>query len=219
MNPFIISIDGVAASGKGTLSERLAQHHNFDFLDTGKMYRKLGYHVIENKIDFNDVESILKIVNTIDFSDLSQSLHTDDISHTASQISKHPDVRESLNIFQKTFPIGRVGCVIDGRDIGTVIFPDADIKFFITADVEIRADRRFKQLQKIGKDVSFDSVLRDLKERDYRDIHRQVAPTVAADDAIVLNTSNLNADSTFELAKRLTEKAVSEYFSSKAVNL
>ncbi|MFN8912336.1 MAG: (d)CMP kinase [Alphaproteobacteria bacterium] len=149
MNPFIISIDGVAASGKGTLSERLAQHHNFDFLDTGKMYRKLGYHVIENKIDFNDVESILKIVNTIDFSDLSQSLHTDDISHTASQISKHPDVRESLNIFQKTFPIGRVGCVIDGRDIGTVIFPDADIKFFITADVEIRADRRFKQLQKI----------------------------------------------------------------------
>ena len=216
MKPFIISIDGVAASGKGTLSEKLAAHHKFDFLDTGKMYRKLGYHVLEQKIDFNDITSILQISTKIDFSDLSPALHTDEISYAASQISKHPDIRESLNSFQKHFPIGKKGCVIDGRDIGTVIFPNADIKFFITADVEIRAGRRFKQLQKLGKDVSFELVLRDLKERDYQDINRSVAPTVAADDAIVLDTSNLDADSTFELAKRLTEKAVSEHFSQTA---
>lgn len=214
-NCFIIAIDGKAASGKGTVSEKLASYFGFDYLDTGKIYRLLAYNVIQNGISYDDKERIISLIDEIDFTKIAGfMLHNDDISDCASRISIYPEVREKMNIFQKNYPINRKGVVIDGRDIGTVIFPNAHIKLFITADIEARAQRRFKQLQSMEKSVIYDEVLKELKVRDERDINRKVAPTRAASDAVVIDTTNLDIESVFRLSIALTEKAVKDHLAS-----
>lgn len=213
LSPFIIAIDGTSGSGKGTLSTKLAQHFGFAFLDTGKIYRIVAASVLEAGIATDNVPGIIKIIGTINFSSHNyHSLHTPEISQCASEIAVHKDVRAQLNQAQRDFPNGHKGVVIDGRDIGTVIFPNAHIKFFITASVEVCAERRFKQLQSDGKLVSYADVLRDLKERDARDAERKVAPTQAALDAIVIDTSLLDAASVLELAISLSARHVDAYF-------
>ncbi len=213
LSPFIIAVDGHSASGKGTLSERLAEHFGFAFLDTGKTYRIVACEALKAEISASDIAGIVKLVRTIDFSNSKhESLHTPEISECASKIAVHSELRNELNQAQRDFPNSHKGAVIDGRDIGTVIFPEANLKFFITASVEVRAERRFKQLQSSGKLVLYADVLRDLRERDARDSDRTVAPTKAASDAIVIDTSNLDAEAVFELAISLSKKHVDAYF-------
>jgi cytidylate kinase len=211
--PFIIAVDGPSASGKGTLSEKLAHHFNFAFLDTGKIYRIVAYEVLKANLDPNDIAGLVALAHTINFAMSScDSLHTPEISECASKIAIHAELRNVLNQIQRGFPKGHKGAVIDGRDIGTVIFPDANLKFFITASDEVRAERRFKQLQSNNKLVSYADVLRDLKERDARDADRKVSPTKAASDAIVIDTSNLDAKAVLELTISLCRKHVDDYF-------
>lgn len=202
----VIAIDGTAASGKGTLSRKLAAIMGFGFLDTGLLYRAVGHKVFRDKVKISDVKAVVKCIKEIDFSDLTDpNLLTVHSGSMASKISVIPEVRKALVNAQRDFPEGKIGAVVDGRDIGTVIFPNADIKLFITADVEIRAERRFKQLQSMGKSVIYDDVLEELRERDARDSNRKVAPLKPAKDSVVVDTTSLNADSVLELAIALTK--------------
>jgi cytidylate kinase len=197
---FIIAIDGPSASGKGTLTKKVAERLGFDYLDTGMLYRTVAYHAIAQNTASDDIESILSLIDTIDFKKhLGVNLQDEKIGAMASKIGINPKVREKLNELQRTFPNGKAGAVIDGRDIGTVIFPSADVKFFITARVEIRAERRYKQLLSQGKKVTLEQVLSDLKERDARDRDRPVSPTLPALDAMIIDTSDLDPDSVVEL--------------------
>ena len=213
ISPFIIAIDGTSGSGKGTLSTSLAKHFGFAFLDTGKIYRIVASEVLNKSIATDDIAAIVKLIPTIDLSSHAyHTLHTPEISKCASEIAVHQEVRSQLNQAQRDFPNGHKGAVIDGRDIGTIIFPNAHLKFFITASVEICAERRFKQLQSDRKLVLYADVLRDLKERDARDAERKVSPTQAAPDAIVIDTSLLDAASVLKLAISLSQRHVDAYF-------
>ena len=142
-------------------------------------------------------------------------LDTEEIGRAASQLGAIPEVREALNKAQRDFAIGKNGIVMDGRDIGTIIFPNADIKLYVTATPEIRAERRFKQLQNLGKEVIYDDVLRDLRERDERDSNRKVAPLKPALDALHIDSTLLDQISVLELVITLTQGAVNERFMSK----
>ena len=205
----IIAIDGMAASGKGTLSKKLATHFGYDYLDTGLLYRRTAYEAIIANIDLDNLAEVLKVAKNIDYTQsISEDLHTDEIGSVASRIAVYKGLRKELNKIQLDFPNGRKGVVIDGRDIGTVIFPNADLKFFITASLEERAKRRYLQLKNKGKEIIFDVVLRDLKERDERDSKRLVAPTVAASDAVIIDSSELDADDVFNLVVSLSSKAI-----------
>ena len=205
----IIAIDGMAASGKGTLSKKLATHFGYDYLDTGLLYRRTAYEAIIANIDLDNLAEVLKVAKNIDYTQsISEDLHTDEIGSVASRIAVYKGLRKELNKIQLDFPNGRKGVVIDGRDIGTVIFPNADLKFFITASLEERAKRRYLQLKNKGKEIIFDVVLRDLKERDERDSKRLVAPTVAASDAVIIDSSELDADDVFNLVVLLSSKAI-----------
>lgn len=213
---FIIAVDGTAASGKGTLAEKLAAHYKFDFLDTGKIYRTAGFHIMQQNIDFQNLSSVLDCIKSLDFSKMTAlELDTEEIGRAASQLGAIPVVRQALNQAQRDFAIGKTGIVVDGRDIGTVIFPNADIKLYVSATPEIRAERRFKQLQNMGKEVIFDDVLRDLRERDERDSNRKVAPLKPALDALHIDTTLLDQASVLELVITLTQGAVTEKFMPK----
>lgn len=213
---FIIAVDGTAASGKGTLAEKLAAHYQFDYLDTGKIYRTAGFHIMGQHIDFDDISSVLDCIRTLDFSQMTAlELDTEEIGRAASKLGAIPEVREALNKAQRDFAIGKKGIVMDGRDIGTIIFPNADIKIFVTATPEIRAERRYKQLQNQGKDIIYNDVLRDLRERDERDSTRKVAPLKPALDAFHIDTSLLDSASVLELVITLTQGAVADRFMPK----
>lgn len=209
MTCLVIAVDGTAASGKGTLAKRLANHFQFDHLDTGLIYRKAAYFALEDQVDIHNAHDVVHAILNHDVTaDIHSSLHTEEVSSAASIIAAFPEVRQALLHVQQDFPIGKKGAVVDGRDIGTVIFPNAKIKLFLTADIIIRTQRRFQQLQSEGKTVIFDDVLKNLRERDQRDTQRKVAPTIAAEDAIVIDTTNLNAESVLELAISLCHKTV-----------
>jgi CMP/dCMP kinase len=212
----IIAIDGTAASGKGTLSKSLAAYLAYDYLDTGSVYRRTAYEAMKKHIDLNDVQALVAIVGEIDYSDeIKEDLHTDEIGSVASQIAVYQPLREVLNIMQRNFVKDKngnpkKGIVVDGRDIGTVIFPNADLKFFITASVEERAKRRYLQLKSKGKDITLDVVLRDLQERDERDAKRLVSPTIAAPDAVIVDTELLNANEVLDLIISLSRKIIED---------
>jgi cytidylate kinase len=207
----IIAVDGPSASGKGTLTKRLAAKIGFDFLDTGKLYRALAYHALKNGFAPNEIDEIVALANQIDFTDIaSLPLSQEEVGQMASKIAVEPKVRKVLNHIQRDFPIGRKGAIIDGRDIGTLIFPNADCKFFITASLEERAMRRYKQLQNDGKNTIFDQVLKELRERDERDLNRKTAPTVPASDAIIIDTSNLDIEAVLELVYTKTREILKD---------
>lgn len=197
----IIAVDGPAASGKGTLARKLADRMGFAYLDTGALYRAVAMATLEIGGDpsfFQDVAPALAIIQrnlTPELLD-NPGLRTPEVSEAASKVAAHPEVRQALLDYQREFahnPPGYVGgAVLDGRDIGTVVCPDADFKFFITASVEERSKRRFAELVSKGEDVTFESVLEALKTRDARDSTRAAAPTRAAQDAYILDTTGLN---------------------------
>ncbi len=205
----VIAIDGPAASGKGSLARRLADHYGYAYLDTGKLYRAVGLKLVYADKDPTDEPAALSAARTIQLDDLhNPRLQQEKIGKAASIVSAMPAVRDALLDYQRQFAQRDGGAILDGRDIGTVVCPDADIKFFITADIETRARRRHKELQGLGVEVVYDSVLRDLTERDKRDQQRDVAPLKAAPDAIQIDTTQLTADAVFDKVMALIDKHI-----------
>ena len=202
----IIAVDGSAASGKGTLAKRLAAHYDLAHPDTGALYRCLALHLItEGRTATNVTESeAAGAVGSIDLLMAgSAAIRTDAVAGMASVVAAMPAVRQNFVSLQRQFATqttNRRGAVLDGRDIGSVILPDADFKFFIDADLEERARRRTKELQESGQSAMFRDVFEDIQDRDRRDRERSTAPLKAAEDALVIDTTQLDADSVFAMA-------------------
>jgi cytidylate kinase len=201
----VVAVDGPAAAGKGELTRRLARHFNLARLDTGLLYRAVGWAVLQAKGDPADEGAALDRAKALLAADLENpDLRSEAAGGAASKVAAIPAVRAQLVDFQRDFarnpPGGASGAVLDGRDIGTVICPDADAKLFLTARAEIRAERRLKELQAKGVEAIGSAVLRDMMERDARDAQRSVAPLEPAKDAFVLDTSDMDADAVFAAA-------------------
>ena len=202
----IIAVDGSAASGKGTLAKRLAAHYDLAHVDTGALYRCLALHLItEGRTATNVTESeAASAVGNIDLLMVgSAAIRTDAVAGMASVVAAMPAVRQNFVSLQRQFATQtpkRRGAVLDGRDIGSVILPDADFKFFIDADLEERARRRTKELQESGQSAMFRDVFEDMQDRDRRDRERSTAPLKAVEDALVIDTTQLDADSVFAMA-------------------
>lgn len=207
-NPTSIAIDGTFASGKGTLAKRLAVHYKLAYLDTGKLYRAVAKRVIDASGDPDNIEDATKAAIALGESDIDKAFSDPDlksgpIGAAASKVAVHPPVRAALLELQRDF--ATKGAVLDGRDIGTVICPDADVKLYVDAKPEIRAARRQAELVSYGEEISVETVLGQLMERDARDMGRKDAPLKPADDAHFLNTSNLSVDEAFEAACRVID--------------
>jgi cytidylate kinase len=186
--PFTVAIDGPAASGKGTISRRIAAHFGFAHLDTGLLYRAVGRKVMDGAEPLAAAQALVA-------EDLeAQDLRGAEVAQAASKVAAIPEVRAALTDFQVAFARRAGGAVLDGRDIGTVICPEAEVKLFVTASDEVRAHRRFLELAARGDDVTEAGVLADLRARDARDSARETAPLRAAEDAIVLDTSTMTID-------------------------
>ena len=207
----IIAIDGTSAAGKGTLAKRLQDFFDFAYLDTGALYRAVGKKVLDSKSNPEDAVIATKIAESLSPEVMlslqkDPSIRTEVCGAAASKVSAIPSVRQALFDFQRNFALHPVfedgtpakGAILDGRDIGTVVCPDAKIKLFLIASAEIRAKRRLKELQEKGICAIFEDVLADVKKRDERDSNRAIAPLKPADDAFILDTSDLTIDSVFE---------------------
>jgi CMP/dCMP kinase len=200
----IIAIDGPAASGKGTLARRLARHFGLNYLDTGSLYRAVAFRALRAGADPADPAAAIAAARQVETRDLDDPrLRDDKVAQAASRVAAIPGVRAALLALQRDFARRGQGAVLDGRDIGTVVCPDADAKVFLTATVEARAMRRFKELQARGDTAIYDHVLQDMKLRDARDRERQTAPLRPASDAFELDTTALDADAAFAAVLRL----------------
>ena len=205
-----IAIDGPSGVGKSTIAKILAKELNYTYIDTGAMFRALSVYCLDNKADAEDKELVTRLVPQVRLGiryidgvqhmfvndiDVTDRLRTETVSHTASVISQYPEVRAMLLKMQRDIA-SEQNVIMDGRDIGTVVLPDARLKIFLTASCSVRAERRYKQLKECGKleGATFDSILKELEERDYRDTYRETAPLNAADDAVVIDTSDLSID-------------------------
>lgn len=204
----IIAVDGPAASGKGTIAARLAAHFGLPYLDTGLLYRAVGMAVRAAGGDLDDPDQAAEAARALRLTSLGDPALTGRAAgDAASRVAFHPPVRAALLKLQKDFAHQPGGAVLDGRDIGTVIAPDAPVKIYVTADPEIRARRRWQQLIGRGEDVAFEAILEDIRKRDARDADRDAAPMVAAEDAVLLDTTDLGIDAAFEAACRIVEEA------------
>lgn len=198
----IIAVDGPAASGKTTLARRLAAHFGLAFLDTGLLYRAVAWKLLQAGKPLTEVASAVAAARTIRAADLNPTaLRSDAVSQGASVVAAIPEVRRALLGFQRRFGQGWPGAVLAGRDIGTVVRPDATHKIFVTARLEERAKRRCKELQDLGVPTIYESVLETLQERDVRDRSRAVAPLAPASDAFVIDTTERDIESAFEVAR------------------
>ena len=187
----IIAVDGPTASGKGTIAKALAEHYGLPYLDTGLLYRAVGYQVMQQGGDPDNPVDALKGCDFPDAMLGEDILRSEAVGGLASRVSIHPDVRVALHKRQVDFAQQPGGALLDGRDIGTVIAPDADVKLYITAPATVRAERRHKEMTSRGVDVSYEAILADIRARDERDSSRAVAPLKPADDAILLDTGDL----------------------------
>lgn len=205
--PLLIAVDGPAASGKGTLARRLADHFGYDYLDTGSLYRAVGLKLVYSNKDPADKKAAEEAARAIDENDLfNPRLRQEKIGNAASLVAAYPEVRAALLDFQRRFAARPHGAVLDGRDIGTVVCPHADVKLFITASLEARARRRHRELEGEGFEVSYESVLKKLKERDERDASRKTAPLKPAVDAVIIDTSEMDANAVFKQALNILSR-------------
>ena len=203
----IIAVDGPAAAGKGTLSRMLAEHFDLARLDTGLIYRAVAMKILELEGPTNN-ENAAEIARSLKLNDLNKrGLRSEIVGSKASEIAVIREVRNILLNFQRNFaknpPDGRSGAVLDGRDIGTVVYPDANFKLFITASIEVRTRRRYKELQERGDKAIRSAVRRDIINRDERDRMRSTSPLIPAEDAHILETSKLDANAVFKKALNL----------------
>ncbi len=216
--PKIITIDGPSGAGKGTVAYRLAEHFGFELLDSGALYRIVGLMAFKNglldgeQIDEQKVAKLTRSLNLsfrpntatktveilVDNTPLTDDIRNEIVGGYASRVAVLPSVRTALFDLQKNMAKDRVGLVADGRDMGTVIFPDAPVKVFLTASVKARADRRVLQLQMAGKVADYEAILADIIERDKRDENRAVAPSRPAADALIIDSSDKSADAVFD---------------------
>ena len=218
-----IAIDGPSGTGKSTTAKILAKDLSFIYIDTGAMYRAVGLYCVKNNIDINDEETIKNNLNNIDinifYNDdgnqeielngeiVSKEIRENHISHCASVVSQYKDVREKLVSLQQNLA-KKNSVIMDGRDIGTVVLPDADLKIYLIASNEKRAERRYKELIEKGQDVKYEDILKELEERDYRDSHRENSPLKRADDAIEIDNSNMTIEEVVERIKGLFKEKV-----------
>ena len=208
----IIAIDGPAAAGKGTLARRLAAHYNLAYLDTGSLYRATGLRIIRSGARPDDPAAALAAARRLEPLDLTDPrLRDEDVSEAASVVAALAEVRQALLDFQRSFarqpPTDAAGAVLDGRDIGTVVCPDADIKLFVTASLQARALRRVEELKARDQTVIYQTVLEDMAERDRRDSLRATAPLTAASGAFVMDTTHMDADQAFAAAAALIDRS------------
>jgi len=202
----IIAIDGPAASGKGTLGKRLAAHYGLRHLDTGLIYRAVAKAVMDAGQNPNDVVAAAAAAKVLDPSRFNETvLKTHSIGETASIVSAIPEVRAALLLFQRAFAAQPPGAVLDGRDIGTVICPNADVKIFVTATPEVRASRRAAEYRTQGRNIAETDVLADIIQRDKRDQGRAAAPLKQAPDAHLLDTTHLDIDAAIRAAIDIVE--------------
>jgi len=200
--PCIVAVDGPAASGKTTLARRLAAHFALDFLDTGLLYRAVARRLLDQGRGLDDQAAAARIAAAIGAADLDPAgLRAEQVSQGASRVAAIPAVREALLSFQRRFGEGTRGAVLAGRDIGTVVRPDAGRKIFVTASTEERARRRCKELQANGVPSIYERVLEELRERDARDQSRAVAPLLPAGDAFVIDTTDKDIETAFAIAR------------------
>ena len=224
----VITIDGPSGAGKGTASTLLAKKLGWHFLDSGAIYRVLAVASLHHQIPAEDESGLLPLAAGLDVNfeatedgvrvilegeDVSDTIRTEEVGATASKIASLPSIREALLRRQRGFK-QTPGLVADGRDMGTVVFPEAEVKIFLTASAEERADRRYKQLKNNGHDVSMLRLLQDIKERDERDANRTIAPLIPAKDALILDSTYLNIEQVLEkiemfIEEKLTEKSIS----------
>lgn len=208
MSGFVIAVDGPAASGKGTIAATLAQAYALPHLDSGLLYRAVGVAVQRAGGDLDDAAAAAKLAAALDAGSLRDpALRTRGAGEAASRVAVHPQVRAALLAFQRAFAGQAGGAVIDGRDIGVVIVPDAPAKLFVTADPEVRAKRRWLQLEGQGEAVAYEAVLDDIRRRDARDSERAASPLVCADDAVLLDTTEMSISQAADAARRVVEAA------------
>jgi cytidylate kinase len=205
----IVAIDGPAASGKGTLGKRIAAHYGLAHLDTGKLYRAVARETLATGASPSNASAALSAAQALDLGTLDDPYLMDGrLGEAASIVASHPAVREALLAYQRAFARRKPGAVLDGRDIGTVICPDADVKLFLTATPEERARRRHRELREAGNSISEAEVLADIRRRDERDKNRAVAPLARAEDAVLLDTTNLDIDAALKAAIDLIDAAM-----------
>ncbi len=209
----VIAVDGPAASGKGTLARKLAAHYGFAYLDTGSLYRAVGHAVTSAGHDPADEMAALAAARNLDLSNIDErAIRTAEAGAAASIVAAMPAVRAAILDLQRNFahnpPNGLRGAVLDGRDIGTVVCPDAKAKLFVTARPEIRARRRWLELNNSGSGITEAQVLEGIRERDRRDAERAASPMKPADDAHLLDTSDLSIEAAFGAAVAIIDKAL-----------
>ena len=205
----IIAVDGPTASGKGTISKKLAAHFNLPLMDTGLLYRAVGWMVKQEGGDpVNEADAVKGCAFLDELLDNAE-LRSEVIGGYASKVSVHPAVRTALDLRQKEFANQSGGAVLDGRDIGTVIAPNADAKLFVTASAEARAVRRFEEMKLRGERVNFDDILADILRRDERDQNRATAPLKPAEDADLLDTTDLTIDAAVQQAIAMVNAKIS----------
>jgi len=230
-NKLIIAVDGHSSCGKSTLAKDVSKHFNYRYIDTGAMYRAVTLYVIENnlykgkeikekelkkdietgkiQIDFKYNPELKKSETYLNGKNVENQIRGIEVSNLVSPVAVIPFVREYLVAQQRA--MGKDGgIVMDGRDIGTNVFPNADLKIFLTADAEVRAKRRFKELKTKGDNVNFEEILKNVKERDYIDSHRKTNPLVQAEDAVLINNSNISIEEQAQIVIELAEKKLSE---------
>lgn len=206
--PMVIAIDGPAASGKGTLAQRLARHYGLPHLDTGLLYRGVALTLIDAGASLDDQAAAARAAESLIADRLADPrLRERAMGEAASRISAVPAVRAALLAWQQRFAGTSAGAVLDGRDIGTVVCPNARVKLFITAEAAERARRRHRELESRGETTTLAEILADIEARDARDAARSTAPLKAADDAVRLDTTHLDADEAFEAARAVVDRA------------
>jgi cytidylate kinase len=217
--PLIIAIDGPSASGKSTLGRMLARALNLLYIDTGSMYRAVALAVLESSISASDDVAVGSLAGRIDIDlhgdpdslcvtlggvDITDRIRTEEVTHLSSIISTIPEVRRAMVARQRE--MGKRGAVLNGRDIGTVVFPDADVKFFLTAEPDARAQRRFIEEQTAQSEATYETTFADLVERDRRDSNRSDSPLAIAEDAIVVDSTGLSVDEVFQQMMAVVKK-------------
>ncbi len=221
MKNISIAIDGPSAAGKSTIAKMVAKKKNYIYIDTGAMYRSVALYCLNHQIDLNDEDEIKKHLENIHIKmdqnnhiylndeDVSETIRQDEVSLAASKVSIHPSVRSFLVEQQRNMAASK-NVILDGRDIGTVVLPQASLKIYQIASVETRALRRFKENKERGMDVDLETIKKEIEERDYQDMHREVSPLKKADDAVEIDTSDLSLDEVVEQVLKLINKVEEE---------